>query len=121
MTTLRLSAALACLAAAGCAGAPPAPVNDFPTVERVVYVQDCLRANPGPAFEMINKCSCAVDRLAQEVRWEQFVELQTVANAVSIGGERGGELRDNETLKPAIKRYRDLQAQVQKACMIGGR
>jgi hypothetical protein len=98
--------------------ATPLRANDFPTVDRVLYVQDCMRINPGPSFEMTSKCSCALDNLAGEVKYDDYVTMTTVVNAVSIGGERGGELRDNETLKPHIKRYRDLQARAYKACFI---
>jgi hypothetical protein len=98
-----------------------AAANDFPTVDRVLYVQECMRANPGPHFEMVNKCSCALDRLASEVKFDDYVTMTTIVNAVSIGGERGGEMRDNESLKPQIARYRELQAKVAKACFIGPR
>jgi hypothetical protein len=108
--------------AAGLAfGSAAAPANDFPTLERVLYVNDCMRNNPGPQFEMISKCSCALDRLAEEVKFDDYVNMTTVVNAISIGGERGGELRDNESLKPQIARWRTLQAKVQKACLIGPR
>ena len=96
----------------------PAVANDFPTVDRVLYVQECIKAHPGPQFEMVNKCSCALDRLASEVKFDDYVNMVTVVNAISIGGERGSELRDNETVKPQIKRYRDLQAKVQQGCFI---
>jgi hypothetical protein len=99
--------------------ATAAQANDYPTVDRVLYVQECMRANPGPHYEMVNKCSCAVDRLASEVKFDDYVTMVTIVNAVSIGGERGGELRDNETIKPQIARYRELQGKVQKACFIG--
>jgi hypothetical protein len=95
--------------------------NDFPTVDRVLYVQECIRAHPGPNYEMVSKCSCALDRLAGEVKFDDYVNMVTIVNAISIGGERGGELRDNETLKPQIARYRQLQAKVSKACFIGSR
>ena len=98
-----------------------AGANDFPTVDRVLYVQECMRANPGPQFEMVNKCSCALDRLAAEVKFDDYVTMTTIVNAVSIGGERGSEMRDNESLKPQIARYRELQARVAKACFIGSR
>jgi len=98
-----------------------ADANDFPTVDRVLYVQECMRANPGPQFEMVNKCSCALDRLASEVKYDEYVTMTTIVKAVSIGGERGGEMRDNESLKPQIARYRELQARVSKACFIGAR
>ena len=98
-----------------------ARANDFPTVDRVLYVQECMQAHTGPYFEMVNKCSCALDRLAEEVKFDDYVNMITIVNAMSIGGERGGELRDNETLKPQITRYRALQAKVAKACFMGPR
>jgi len=107
--------------AAGCAmlcTALAASANDFPTVERVLYVEECMKANPGPRYEMMNKCSCALDTMAREVKFEDYSGMVTIVNAMAIGGERGNSLRDNETLKPQIERYRDLQAQVYKACFI---
>ena len=105
---------LLCAAAAAAATV----ANDFPTAERVLYVQDCVKNNPGPHFEMINKCSCALDALAREVKYNDYVTMTTIVNAMSIGGERGNDLRDNETLKPQVKRYRELQAQAYKRCLI---
>jgi hypothetical protein len=96
-----------------------AAANDFPTSQRVLYVEECMRDHPGPHFEMVNKCSCALDTLAREIKYEEYVGMSTVVNAMSIGGERGGSMRDNETVKPQVKRYRDLQAKVRKACFIG--
>jgi hypothetical protein len=106
---------LLCIAAAAAA---PRRANDFPTADRVIYVQDCIKNNPGPHFEMINKCSCAIDALAREVKYADYVTMTTIVNAMSIGGERGNDLRDNETLKPQVKRYRELQAQAYKSCFI---
>lgn len=109
----RLLAAGACLLAAGLAVA-----NDFPTADRVLYVQECMREHPGNNFEMVQKCSCMIDRIAGQVPHEQYVELATIAKAMSIGGERGNELRDNDSLKPALRRYRELQTQAKKSCFI---
>lgn len=103
------------------AGPATTMANDFPTKDRVLYVNDCMRANPGPTFEMISKCSCALDRLAELVKFDDYVDMTTVVNAVSIGGERGGGLRDNESIKPQLARWRELQSKVNKACLIGPR
>lgn len=107
------------LAFALLAAASAARANDFPTVDRVLYVQECMRSNPGPNFEMVNKCSCALDRIAEQVKFDDYVQMTTVVNAISIGGERGSELRDNETVKPQIARWRELQSKVKSACFIG--
>lgn len=93
--------------------------NDFPTAARVLYVHECMRNNPGPHYEMVSKCSCALDKIAAETKFEEYETMATVANAVSIGGERGGTLRDNETLKPQVAKWRAVQAKAQTACFIG--
>jgi hypothetical protein len=96
------------------------PANDFPTVDRVLYVQECIAAHPGTGnFEMTNKCSCALDALAKEIKYAEYVQLSTASKATTIGGERGGYIRDSEKLQADIKRYRALQAKVNKGCFIG--
>lgn len=94
--------------------------NDFPTVDRVLYVHECMLAHPGPPFEMTNKCSCALDRLAAEVSYDDYVSMSTISKAMSIGGERGNSIRDAPSLEPQLKQYRSLQAKAEKACFIGG-
>ena len=106
--------ALLCLATAGL----PAAANDFPTAERVLYVQSCLQAHPGPSFEMISKCSCTLDALAEAISYDEYVQLSTSAKAFSIGGERGAYIRDAESLKAEGKRYRSLQAQAGERCLL---
>jgi hypothetical protein len=95
-----------------------ARANDFPTVERVLYVQECMRAHPGPQFEMTNKCSCALDAFARDVKYDDYVTMSTISKAMSIGGERGGTIRDAPSLEPQAKRYRELQIKAEKACFI---
>ncbi len=92
--------------------------HDYPTADRVVYVQACMRDHPGPHYEMLNKCSCALDAIARDVPFEDFVEMNTATNANTIGGERGSYIRDVETLQKDIRKYRQLQLQAKKGCFI---
>lgn len=100
------------------AGAAAAQGNDFPTLDRVLYVQECMRSHPGPPFEMTSKCSCALDAIAAEVKHDEYVTMSTVAKAMSIGGERGNTIRDAPILEPQLKRYRALEAKARQACFI---
>ena len=95
-----------------------ARANDFPTVDRVLYVQECINAHPGPQFEMINKCSCALDALAREVKYDDYVTISTISKAMTIGGERGGTIRDSAAFQPQAKRYRDLKVKAEKGCFL---
>ena len=82
---MRLPAMLGFLAFAATASAANAARNDFPTVDRVEYVQECMRNHPGSRHEMLYKCACTLDHIAAEIRYDEYVELWTAANAISIG------------------------------------
>lgn len=92
--------------------------NDIPTVERVEYVLECMRDNPGPGREMIYKCSCVLDNLAKTFSHEQFVDGVTTAKALSISGERGSVLRDSEGAKAMAGAYRSALGDAKKSCFI---
>ena len=117
-----LGAALAVAAIAQDANPSPntsaAQAHDYPTAERVVYVEACMRDHPGAHYEMLNKCSCMLDAIAQSVPYDDYVEMSTATNANSIGGERGSYIRDVPMLQEQIKKYKALQAQAQKSCFI---
>lgn len=110
------------LTAAGCASSPSGPAQadaGYPTLDRVRYVQECMRDNPGPSLEMTDKCVCAIDRIAERVPHAEYMAMITATYANSIGGERGSYIRDVKILQDDIRRYRTLQQDVQKACFIG--
>jgi hypothetical protein len=52
--------------------------NDYPTSARVEYVQDCIGRHGGK-LEDLYKCSCVIDRLAQKLTYDEFVEASTFA------------------------------------------
>lgn len=119
--TRPLTSALAALAAAlglAAPGAAGAATHDYPTLERVRIVQDCMTDNPGPVYEMTVKCSCMTDGYMQELTLDELTELSTVTKANSIGGERGGYIRDAEPLQKDIRRFRDITNKLKKSCMI---
>lgn len=116
---MKLRPILACLLLAlplACAAAKKK--TEYPTVDRVLYVQECMRNHPGPHYEMTNKCSCALDALAKQVSFDEYTAMNTASNATSIGGERGAYIRDTESLQKQIKRFRALQTKVKQGCFI---
>ena len=113
---LHITLALSGLLAVGATS--PARAQDYPTSDRVVWVEQCMRQHPGPHYEMLNKCACALDKLAGNVPYDDFVTMSTASNANSIGGERGNAIRDAESLQEQIRRFRQLQAAAKKSCFI---
>ena len=98
--------------------APLCHANDFPTADRVEFVLECMRDHTGGQFELLNKCSCTIDRLAGQYKYDKFVEAQTMAKAVTIAGERGSILRDNEDAQKAARRYRASVVEAARACFL---
>ena len=92
---------------------------DYPTNDRVVYVEQCMADNPGPHYEMVSKCSCALDHIAKTTPYEDFVSMQTSTNASTIAGERGNAIRDAENLQMEVRAYRTIQDDAKKSCFIG--
>lgn len=109
---------LQCLVVALLALPAWAHAHDYPTSERVIYVESCMRENPGGHYEMLNKCSCVIDRIARELPFDDYVTMSTATNALTIGGERGSAIRDVEPLQVQIRKFRQLQANARKSCMI---
>jgi hypothetical protein len=95
-----------------------AAANDFPTLTRVEYVEACRQQFDRPQQELIYKCSCAIDRIAEEVDHDTWIELLTINNAAPIAGERGAYIRERKDTRSKVKRYRELQARARKACFL---
>jgi hypothetical protein len=92
--------------------------NDFPTRARVEYVLTCMKESKAPPQESMYKCSCAIDAIADKVTYSAWVDLSTVANGITIAGERGGVMRDLKDARKLIASYRELQDGAKKACFI---
>ena len=93
--------------------------NDFPTIERVLFVESCAREHPDrPRQEMLYKCSCALDAIASELRYEEYVELSTAADAGQIAGERGTAVRDSSEGKSMGARYKAARSKAFSSCFV---
>jgi hypothetical protein len=114
------SAALALIGATALCRADTAPVgdrpdHDYPTSARVEYVQECMLKNGGE-LAYLYKCSCAIDRIAKDLSYDDFVEWGTFARNTSLAGEKGGIFRDSDQARDKAKRYRDLETEAYRAC-----
>jgi hypothetical protein len=94
------------------------PVHDYPTVARVEFVQECITRHGGK-LENLYQCSCAIDRIANALSYDEFVEASTYAKYATLPGEGGGIFRDSDTAKQMAKRYRETEAEAYRSCGLG--
>jgi hypothetical protein len=93
--------------------------QDFPTIERVLFVEGCTRDRPDrPRTEMLYKCSCVIDVLASALSFEDYVSASTAFYAAQAAGERGTRIRESSTGRELAERFRSARAQAAKQCML---
>jgi len=64
------------------------------------------------------KCSCAIDAIAARMSYDEWVDAATVANAITIAGERGGVVRDMKDGRKIAASWRQVQEDARKSCFI---
>lgn len=93
----------------------PGAARPYPSIAIVEYVGECLAKNGG-AYVYLHKCSCAIDRIAEQLPYDEYVESSTFAKYATLSGERSGIFRDPEHARSAAKRYRGVQNDALRAC-----
>ena len=89
--------------------------HNYPTSARVEYVQECMMKH-GTQVAYLYKCSCALDRIAKDVTYDDFVEWGTYARNASLAGERAGVFRDADEAREKAKQYRAVEEGAYKSC-----
>ncbi len=94
-----------------------AQADDFPTSGRVEYVLECMQKHDGKQ-EYLYKCSCVVDRIAKALAYDDYVAMSVALRYQSLGGERGGLFRDAASNKDMAGKFRQIEANANKACAV---
>ncbi len=93
--------------------APPA--NDYPTQARVEYVNECI-AKHDDSLANVYQCSCTIDRIADQLSYDDFVESITYARYSGLPGEGGAVFRDSDKARALAKRFRLLESEAEREC-----
>ena len=110
---------LAGLAFSAASARADTPKNDYPTAERVQFVEECINQYPEKGrFEMVQKCSCLIDGLARHYSYDEFVDMSTAAKAFTIAGERGNVVRDTPMGQRLNAEYKKALADAKEGCFL---
>ncbi len=101
--------------AATAAPAIAAVGNDFPTAARADYVFACMASN-GQTQEMLHKCSCSIDAIAEKMSYDQYVQAETIIRMRDIAGEKTGAFRDAPWTQEVIDLMKRSQAEAELQC-----
>jgi hypothetical protein len=91
--------------------------HDYPTLARIEYVQECMNraaAHQGTMYQ----CACAIDRIAEKLSYDAFVEASTYAKYSTLPGEDGGIFRDTDDAKQKAKLFRSIESDAWRVCNV---
>ena len=97
----------------------PVHANDFPTQARVEYVLGCMESHGGQKYENLYSCVCVIDKVAEKIAYEEFVEAEVFAQLRATPGERGGVFRDPEQASLLTQKLGDITEVAEKSCFVG--
>ena len=92
-----------------------APAHDYPTAARVEYVNECI-ANERDSLANVYQCSCVIDRIANRLSYDDFVEAITFSRYAGLPGEGGAIFRDSDQARKLARLYRELESEAYRAC-----
>ena len=116
MIRVLLGLALLGSAATAAAAQERHPKNDYPTAARADYVIGCL-AGSGFKRELLERCSCAIDTIANTMSFEDYDQASTVLSMQQGGlGERGAMFRETPIAKQRMEELRRAQADATLNC-----
>lgn len=95
--------------------AASAAPGDFPTVDRFIFVNECMQENGG-SLDAMYKCSCVMDQLAANLSYDQFQDGDVAQHGANTGGERGALFRDPDSVKTNAKTLADAKTAAAKTC-----
>lgn len=93
--------------------------NDYPTQARVEYVFGCMNTLGAQNYDNMYACVCTLDKLADAVAYDQFVELQSLRTLIATPGEKGGAFRDVPKARDSLSSFSELQQDLLASCRVG--
>ncbi len=85
--------------------------NEYPTIETVRFVVDCMVKNGGQNEENLYACTCRYDVINAALTFAEFEQVSVYTRNKAMPGEKGGVIRD---MKRATQQARDKYDQAEK-------
>lgn len=108
------SAAVLVSVSAARVAAEELPANDYPTVARADYVYACMAVN-GQNREVLEKCSCSIDEIANILPYDQYEQAETLMSVGLRGGENVAWTKSPE-FQEKVKNLRRAQVEGELRC-----
>lgn len=116
--TKGLILALGALALPAAGLAAEMPKHEYPTQARVEYVFECMHKHGGENYTTLYKCSCAIDKIADQIPYNQYVTLDTYQRGKNSHGERPEVLREGKLARNSRALLARVKHKANNECML---
>ena len=93
-------------------------VNDYPTRDRVEYVLNCVAQHGGLSYINQYACGCKIDKIAEQLTFDEYDSARTFSYLKSTPGESGGVFRDPAQSKSLRAKLKEAEANAEKSCFV---
>lgn len=93
-------------------------LNEYPTLDRVNYVLDCMDRHGGPKIEHLTACSCEMDEIGGKMTYLHFVDANVFIQNKDTPGDKGGVFRDMAPGKEGFAKLEAARAEAEKVCWV---
>ncbi len=67
---------------------------EYPTIETVRYVINCMADTGGQNEENLYACTCRIDAISKAVTFQEYEDVSVYVRNKDMPGEKGGVFRD---------------------------
>jgi hypothetical protein len=78
-----------------------------------------MDSNGGQKYEILYSCTCIIDKIADNIAYDEFVEAEVFRQLRGTPGERGGLFRDPDRAGLLVRKLNDLTEAAKKSCFMG--
>lgn len=97
-------------------------VSDYPTRDRVEYVFNCIAKHGGlngsKAYINQYACGCKIDKIAEQLSFEEYEGAKTFSYLKKTPGENGAVFRDPKQSKSLRTRLKEADAYAESQCFV---
>ena len=89
--------------------------NDFPTLDRALFIEECMAVKGSRNYETLYGCACSLDKIAAKMNFEEYIEADSYMRMRNARGERAGMFRTKKA-RGIRKNFEEIKANAEKSC-----
>jgi hypothetical protein len=78
-----------------------------------------MDSSGGQKYENLYSCICVIDKIADKITYDEYVEGEVFTLLWSTPGERGGVFRDPDRASLLVKKISDITEVAEQSCFVG--